>query len=171
MTVWSNLLSGLVGGIVGGLISFVAALMGIRHERTQMRLDTSRVAAGAISKKMLAIRKALDQAQWALNPESESLPSAVDSPMATIDTAAQSILYEYKGLVADQELRSRVEKFIDMVTEWYDNAEESSQELNQRRINSIDSYMEYVHKSVDVQRGSDSLSPFHPDGDGFVTVW
>lgn len=138
-------------------MSFVAALMGIRNERTRMRLDTSRVAAGAISNKMLEIRKALDQAQWALNPESESPPSAVDSPMATIHAATQSILYEYKGLIADKELRSQVDKLIDMVTEWYDNAEESSLELNQRRINSIDSYMGSVHKSVDVQRGSDSL--------------
>lgn len=157
MTVWSNLLSGLVGGIVGGLLSVAAALMGIRHERAQMRLDASRVAAGAVSKNMLAIRTALDQAQWALNPESKSLPSAVDSPMATILTAARSILYEYKGLVADPELRSRIEKFVDMVTEWYDNAEESSPELNQRRINSIDSYMEYVSRSIDAHRHGDPL--------------
>jgi hypothetical protein len=122
-----------------------------------MRLDASRVAAGAVSKNMLAIRRALDEAQWALNPESKSLPSAVDSPMATILTAARSILYEYKGLVADPELRSRIEKFVDMVTEWYENAEESSLELNQRRINSIDSYMEYVSRSIDAHRHDDPL--------------
>lgn len=157
MTVWSNLLSGLVGGIVGGLLSVAAALMGIRHERSQMRLDASRVAAGTVSKNMLAIRRALDEAQWALNPKSKSLPSAVDSPMATILTAARSILYEYKGLIADPELRSRIEKFVDMVTEWYENAEESSLELNQQRINSIDSYMEYVSRSIDAHRHDDPL--------------
>jgi hypothetical protein len=157
MTVWSNLLSGLVGGVVGGLLSVAAALMGIRHERLQMRRDASRVAAGAVSKNMLAIRTALDEVQWALNPESKSLPSAVDSPMATILAAARSILYEYKGLIASPELRSRIEKFVDMVTEWYDNAEESSLELNQQRINSIDSYMEYVSRSIDAHRHGDPL--------------
>jgi hypothetical protein len=77
--------------------------------------------------------------------------------MATILTAARSILYEYKGLVADPELRSRIEKFVDMVTEWYDNAEESSPELNQRRINWIDSYMEYVSRPIDAHRHDDPL--------------
>jgi hypothetical protein len=77
--------------------------------------------------------------------------------MATILTAARSILYEYKGLVADPELRSRIEKFVDMVTEWYENAEESSLELNQQRINSIDSYMEYVGRSIDAHRHDDPL--------------
>jgi hypothetical protein len=77
--------------------------------------------------------------------------------MATILTAARSILYEYKGLVADPELRSRIEKFVDMVTEWYDNAEESSPELNQRRINSIDSCTEYVSRSIGAHRHGDLL--------------
>jgi hypothetical protein len=157
MTMLSNLLSGLIGGVVGGLLSVMAAFMGIRHERSQMRLDTSRVAVGAISKNMLAIRTSLDQAQWALDPARKAPPSAVDSPMATILAATRSILYEYKGLIADMELRSRIDKLVDMVANWYDNAEESSAEVNQQGISSIDSYMGFVNRSIDAHRDGQPL--------------
>lgn len=63
MTMLSNLLSGLIGGTIGGLLSVVAALMAIRHERSQMRQDTSRIAVGAIKQNILIIRDALDAAQ------------------------------------------------------------------------------------------------------------
>ncbi len=162
MTMLSNLLSGLVGGVVGGLLSVMAALMGIRHERSQMRQDTSRIAVGAIKQNILTIRDALDAAQWALNPESKSPASAVDSALATIRAANRSVVYEHKGLIADKELRSRIDNLDNMVTAWYENAKKSPPAVNQQGIRSIDTYMAYIIKSIEAHLDGDPLPRDEP---------
>jgi len=163
MTMLSNLLSGLIGGIIGGLLSVVAALMAINNERSQMRQDTSRIAVGAIKQNILTIRDALDAAQWALNPENKSPASAVDSALATIRTANRSVVYEQRDLIANKDLRSRINKLDNMVTAWYENAEKSSLVVNQQGIDSIDAYMACIIESIEAHLDGDPLPPdqFH----------
>jgi hypothetical protein len=159
MTMLSNLLSGLIGAVIGGLFSFAATLVGIRHERTRMRQDTSHIAAVAVKKNISAIKEAMDDAQWALNPASEEPASAADSALATIRTATRSVMYEYKSLIADKELRSRVDNLATMVITWYENAEKSTPAVNQQGNESIAAYMRCVITSIDAHLDGAPLPP------------
>jgi hypothetical protein len=93
-------------------------------------------------------------AQWALNSKaSHRHPGR----LADGDTRRRSILLRIQrprrrsgATVPDRKVRRHGNRVVRQ-------PEESSPELNQRRINSIDSYMEYVSRSIDAHRHGDPL--------------
>ncbi len=81
---WSNLLSGLIGALLGGLFSIVAAVMTFRHERSQARQGESRTASGAILENIIAIRQAMRDIQWTMDPSNDSSDRSIDSSLETV---------------------------------------------------------------------------------------
>jgi hypothetical protein len=162
---WSNLLSGLIGALVGGVFSLLATVITIRHERSRVRREASHTASDAIKENMLTIRQAMFDIQWAMDPSNDSSDPSVDPLLETVRAAAQRILYLYSDPIADETLRSRIDIFVDMVEVWYKNARQSSRTVNQKRIESIESYMGYVNESIKAHRNDLQLPPDQPPPD------
>jgi hypothetical protein len=158
----SNLLSGFIGALVGGLFSVVAAVMTIRHERAQVRKDASYAASGAITDNILIIGKAMYETQRAMDPARKAPGSEIYALREKVHSAAQSILYRYNVVIANKDLRSRIGSLVNMVNIWYENALNSSADVNQKRIDSINSYTRCVNDSIQAHLDGQSLPPDEP---------
>jgi hypothetical protein len=78
----SNLLSGLFWGLTGGLAAIVAAVMIMRHERSQARRNDSRRAGYSIKENILTIKDGM----WRFQAASDS-----ENDLEKVRTAAESI--------------------------------------------------------------------------------
>jgi hypothetical protein len=144
----SNLVSGLIGALVGGLFSLGGAILTIRHEQKQVRRGASHNASNAVMENIITIRKAMLDVQRTMSQSNDPSDPGIYSLLGTVQTAAQNTLYIYNALIADERLRSRISNLVDIVDVWYQNARESPVAVNQKRIESIESYTGYVIESI-----------------------
>jgi hypothetical protein len=150
---WSNLLSGVIGALLGGLLAIVASLMSARQqrsltlatlaeERRQTKLQISYTACAEILADMLTIKRAMIDLMGA---------TRADAGIAfrTVYSTVERIFIVHNSVVADLELRSRVNELKDLMEQWYEKTDwVTERSVQQERYDFIMPFMEYVNLSI-----------------------
>jgi hypothetical protein len=79
--------------VVGGAFSFVATIITIRNERSQVRQGASYAASSAIADNIMTIDETMDDIQWAMDPRNNAPDPNIDDLLKTLHAAARRILY------------------------------------------------------------------------------
>jgi hypothetical protein len=168
---WSNLLSGLVGALIGGLLTLAASIMTMKQQRSlaleataedrrQAQLRASYAAGARILEDMLVIKEGLQlllMRSMAYNPAKEATQKAAYD-------AVDRMFVVHNALIADDELRTRINALVNIINErwtsaYTSNADESKVEL---QSSAVLNYMEHVNKSIRAHLDNGPLPPAEP---------
>jgi hypothetical protein len=150
---WSNLLSGVIGALLGGLLAIVASLMSARQqrsltlatlaeERRQTQLQISYSACAEILGDMLTIKRAMIDLMSATR-------SDATIAFRTVYGTVERIFIVHNSVVADTELRSRINQLKDLMEQWYEKTDwVTERSVQQERYDAIMPFMEYVNLSI-----------------------
>jgi hypothetical protein len=124
---WSNLLSGVIGALLGGLLAIGASLMSARQqrsltlatlaeERRQTKLQTSHTARAEILADPLTIKRAMIDLMSATRADAATV-------FRTVYSTVERIFIVHNSVIADIELRSRVNELKDLMEQWYEKTD------------------------------------------------
>jgi hypothetical protein len=166
---WSNLLSGIIGAVLGGLLAVVASVITSRQQRSltlaafaedrrQSRLRSSYGASGEILSSMLTAKAAMydvmdDGSDWSASHDK-------------VRTTMERVSILYNPLIADEELRSRINDLIYLAQEWLNKTDaRTGKSLQNERIDLVLPYMEFISQSIRAHLDDRALPPveYAPD--------
>jgi hypothetical protein len=161
---WSNLLSGIIGAVLGGLLAIIASFITMRQQqslalatfaedRRQAQLRASYSACTEILNNMLIIKQAMQNVMT--GPRSDAITA-----FKTAYDSAERIFIVYNTLVADGDLRSRINELKGVVEQWYQNTEwETDKSVQGERYELVVPFMEYINLSIRAHLDNQSLPP------------
>jgi hypothetical protein len=167
---WSNLLSGVIGALLGGILAIVASLMTARQqrsltlatfaeERRQTQLQISYAACAEILSDMLTIKRAMIDLM-----DADRAAAAI--AFRTVYSTVERIFIVHNSVIADVELRSRINQLKDLMEQWYEKTEwVTERSVQQERYDLIMPFMEYVNMSIRAHMNDQPLPPGEPPPD------